>query len=106
MVRTRLTALAYETRLHIVDLLVQGDEMSAQDIIAALDLSQSSVSRHLKQLVSMGYLYERRGEGANKTYRLSSFYFARTAHALERLASGENMQTRQAQDEDASQSQE
>ena len=43
-------------------------------LIAALDLSQSSVSRHLKQLVAMKYLYERRGEGANKTYRLSSSY--------------------------------
>ncbi|MFL5625435.1 MAG: DUF2087 domain-containing protein, partial [Ktedonobacteraceae bacterium] len=51
------------------------------------------VSRHLKQLVSMRYLYERRGEGANKTYRLSSFYFERTAHALEQLVSGEDTRT-------------
>ncbi|MBA2284108.1 MAG: metalloregulator ArsR/SmtB family transcription factor [Ktedonobacteraceae bacterium] len=64
--RARLAALADETRLRIVDLLVQQDEMHAQDIIAALDLSQSSVSRHLKQLVSMKYLYERRGEGPIK----------------------------------------
>jgi predicted transcriptional regulator len=87
--RARLGALADETRLRILELLVEHDEMHAQEIIAALELSQSSVSRHLKQLVSLGYLYERRGEGANKTYRLSSFYFERTAHALERLVSGE-----------------
>jgi hypothetical protein len=88
--RARLIALADETRLRILELLAQQDEMHAQDIIASLDLSQSSVSRHLKQLVSMGYLYERRGEGANKTYRLSSFYFERTAHAMQQLISGED----------------
>ncbi len=89
--RARLAALADETRLRIIELLVQQDEMHAQDIIAALELSQSSVSRHLKQLVAPGYLYERRGEGANKTYRLSSFYFERTARALNRLLSGEDI---------------
>jgi biotin operon repressor len=86
--RARLAALADENRLHILELLLQQDEIHAQDIIAALDLSQSNVSRHLKQLVSLGYLYERRGEGANKTYRLSSFYIERTARALEQLLSG------------------
>jgi DNA-binding transcriptional ArsR family regulator len=101
--RARLDALADETRLRIIELLVQRNEMHAQDIIAELGLSQSSVSRHLKQLVSMGYLYERRSEGANKTYRLSSFYFARTAHAVERLLTGE--ETRQVHDEDTSQPQ-
>ncbi|QBD83470.1 DUF2087 domain-containing protein [Ktedonosporobacter rubrisoli] len=67
--------------------------MSAQEIIAALELSQSSVSRHLKQLVSLGYLYERRREGASKTYRPSSFFFARTAQALLRLAAGNTQAT-------------
>ena len=90
--RARLDALADETRMRILELLVQQDELHAQDIIAALDLSQSSVSRHLKQLVSMGYLYERRGEGANKTYRLSSIYFERTARAIEQLVSAEDTQ--------------
>jgi predicted transcriptional regulator len=86
--RARLAALADENRLRILELLVQQDEMHAQEIIIALGLSQSNVSRHLKQLVSLGYLYERRGEGANKTYRLSSFYLERTARALEQLTSG------------------
>ena len=97
--RARFDALADETRLRILELLAQQDELHAQEIIAALDLSQSSVSRHLKQLVSMGYLYERRSEGANKTYRLSSFYFERTAHALKQLVSGEE-ETLTKQDED------
>ncbi|HEV2653403.1 MAG TPA: metalloregulator ArsR/SmtB family transcription factor [Ktedonobacteraceae bacterium] len=99
--KARLDALADETRLRIIDLLVQRNEMHAQDIIAELGLSQSSVSRHLKQLVSMGYLYERRSEGANKTYRLSSFYFARTAHAVEQLLTGE--EKHQTHDEDTPQ---
>jgi DNA-binding transcriptional ArsR family regulator len=89
--RARLSALADETRLRIIELLVQHDEMQAQEIIATLDLSQSSVSRHLKQLVSMGYLYERRGEGANKTYRLSTAFFDRTMRGLDSLLSGEIM---------------
>ncbi|GAC1657441.1 MAG: hypothetical protein NVS4B7_02930 [Ktedonobacteraceae bacterium] len=101
--RARLSALADETRIRIIELLAQQDEMHAQDIIASLALSQSSVSRHLKQLVSAGYLYERRGEGANKTYRLSSFYFERTADALARLLTGETTQAvQQSQEQDAS----
>ncbi len=88
--RARLNALADETRLSIIDLLVQHDELSAQEIISSLDLSQSSVSRHLKQLTAMGYLYERRGEGANKTYRLSPFYIKRTAEALNMLFTQES----------------
>jgi hypothetical protein len=91
--QARLTALADESRLHILELLARQDEMPAQDIIVALELSQSTVSRHLKQLVSLGYLYERRGEGANKTYRLSPFYIDRTTRALERLVSGEDART-------------
>ncbi len=91
--RARLSALADETRLHILELLARQDELPAQDIIAELGLSQSNVSRHLKQLVSAGFLYERRGEGANKTYRLSSFYFDRTARALQQIASGEQART-------------
>jgi hypothetical protein len=87
--RARLSALADETRLHILELLAAQDELPAQDIIAALGLSQSNVSRHLKQLVTAGFVYERRGEGANKTYRLSSFYFDRTARALQQIASGQ-----------------
>ncbi|GCE08340.1 DUF2087 domain-containing protein [Dictyobacter aurantiacus] len=84
--QARLGALADETRLSIIELLTHRSELHAQEIIAALDLSQSSVSRHLKQLVSMKYLYERRGEGANKTYRLSSYYLARTAQAVQQLS--------------------
>jgi hypothetical protein len=87
--RVRLDALADDTRLRIIELLAQQDELLAQEIIQALELSQSSISRHLKQLVSAGYLCERRGENANKTYRLSSVAFDKTALALNQLLLGQ-----------------
>lgn len=65
------SALADEKRLHILELVAQQGEMQAQEIIAALALSQSTVSRHLKQLCAAGFLIERRGDGANKCYRFA-----------------------------------
>jgi DNA-binding transcriptional ArsR family regulator len=87
--RARMAALADETRLRILELVRAHDEMTAQELVAALDLSQSNVSRHLNQLVQMGYLFQRRGEGANKTYRVSAYHLTRTAGALRRLGEGE-----------------
>lgn len=66
----RLNALADDTRLRILDLLTQHDELCAQEIIALLNLSQSAASRHLRQLSATGYLKERRQEGA-KCYTLN-----------------------------------
>jgi hypothetical protein len=54
----------------------------------------------------MGYLYERRGEGASKTYRLSSFYFERTTRALKQLLSGADTLTRPQEAHDETQPQE
>lgn len=68
---TRLTALADNTRLHILELLTTHDELCAQDIIELLNLSQSSVSRHLSQLSATGYITERRREVA-KCYSLNN----------------------------------
>lgn len=66
----RLSALADDTRLRILKLVAEEGELRSQDIIAALDLSQSAASRHLKQLSATGYLSERRCEGA-KCYTLN-----------------------------------
>ena len=66
----RLNALADETRLKIIELLTQNEEMCAQDFITMLDLSQSSASRHLRQLTASGYLTERRRDVA-KCYTLN-----------------------------------
>ena len=83
----RLTALADDTRLRILELFATRDEISAQEIMTHLDLSQSSVSRHLKQLGP--YLVAQRGGGANKLYQLSPAQIALTFRAVQHLvASG------------------
>jgi ArsR family transcriptional regulator len=65
----RLSALADDTRLQILDLLAVEGELRAQDIIDRLGISQSSASRHLSQLAATGYLHVHRCEGA-KCYSL------------------------------------
>jgi DNA-binding transcriptional ArsR family regulator len=66
----RLNALADDTRLRILKLIAEGGEQRSQDIMTRLELSQSAVSRHLKQLSATGYVNERRCEGA-KCYTLN-----------------------------------
>ena len=66
----RLSALADDTRLTILELLTHQEELCAQDIINHLNLSQSSASRHLRQLTATGYLVERRRDVA-KCYSLN-----------------------------------
>jgi ArsR family transcriptional regulator len=77
----RLNALADETRLKIIELLTQHEEMCAQDFITMLDLSQSSASRHLRQLTASGYLTERRRDVA-KCYTLNPDRIEDTVKAL------------------------
>jgi DNA-binding transcriptional ArsR family regulator len=66
----RLNALANDTRLRIMQLLGQKDELGTPDIIAQLELSQSAGSRHLEHLAATGYLTARRHQGTN-LYRLN-----------------------------------
>ncbi|MGD8752642.1 MAG: metalloregulator ArsR/SmtB family transcription factor [Anaerolineales bacterium] len=80
-----LRALADETRLRILELLVEHEELHAQEIITLLELSQSSASRHLSQLSATGYLVERQGEGKAKRYRLNPARFQETIEAIEGL---------------------
>ena len=63
-----LAALADDTRLQILEVLAQRGPMLAQELLAHFELSQPSLSRHLKQLTGSGYVLERRGTGANKRY--------------------------------------
>lgn len=81
----RLRALADETRLNILRLIAERDELCAQEIIAILGLSQSSASRHLSQLSASGYLVERQGEGKAKCYRLNPALFQETMSAIGRF---------------------
>ena len=53
-------ALGDETRLRIMSLLLDGQELCVCDIMAALDLPQSTVSRHLSYLRNAGLVGDRR----------------------------------------------
>lgn len=54
-------SLADETRLRILILLQGGNEHCVCDLMQALDMPQSTVSRHLAYLKRNGWLQDRRG---------------------------------------------
>jgi DNA-binding transcriptional ArsR family regulator len=78
---SRLSALADETRLNILQMIVEKGEMRSQEIMEAIGLSQPSVSRYLTQLTATGYLQERRENGA-KVYVLNRDRIEKTLKAV------------------------
>lgn len=64
----KFKALSDETRLRILALLTN-DEMCVCDLMAILDLPQSTVSRHLATLRNAGWVEDRR-QGVWMYYRL------------------------------------
>lgn len=64
----RFKALADETRLRILALLLEG-ELCVCEIMAALELPQSTISRHLAYLRNSGWAKGRR-QGAWMYYQL------------------------------------
>jgi ArsR family transcriptional regulator, arsenate/arsenite/antimonite-responsive transcriptional repressor len=54
-------SLADETRLRLLVLLQSGNEHCVCDLMYALDMPQSTVSRHLAYLKRNGWLQDRRG---------------------------------------------
>ena len=66
----RLSALADDTRLRILQMVAENKEMRSQEIMEALGLTQPTTSRHLVQLTANGYLQERRSDTA-KVYVLN-----------------------------------
>jgi ArsR family transcriptional regulator len=64
----KFKALSDETRLRILALLIIG-EMCVCDLMAILDLPQSTVSRHLAYLRNAGWVEDRR-QGVWMYYRL------------------------------------
>lgn len=62
-------ALADETRLRILTLLLSG-ELCVCEVTAALDLPQSTASRHLAYLRKAGWVLDRR-QGVWMYYRLN-----------------------------------
>ena len=82
----RLTALADETRLSILAITSEREQICSQELIDILQMSQSSVSRHLRQLSASGFLRERRTE-AGKCYTINPERLKYTVRALEVLFS-------------------
>jgi ArsR family transcriptional regulator, arsenate/arsenite/antimonite-responsive transcriptional repressor len=69
LVATRFKVLGDSTRLAILQQLRRG-ERSVSDLVAALGLAQSSVSKHLKTLREEG-IVSRRQEGPAAIYSIS-----------------------------------
>jgi DNA-binding transcriptional ArsR family regulator len=78
---SRLSALADDTRLNILQMIVEKGEMRSQEIMEATNLSQPSVSRYLTQLTAAGYLQERR-ESGSKVYILNRDRIEKTLKAV------------------------
>jgi ArsR family transcriptional regulator len=78
---SRISALADDTRLQILQMIAENGEMRSQEIMEAINLSQPSVSRYLSQLTSAGYLQERRANGA-KAYILNRERIEKTLKAV------------------------
>jgi ArsR family transcriptional regulator len=77
----RMSALADDTRLRILQMIAENGEMNSKDIIEAVGLSQPSVSRYLTQLTVTGFLQERRVNGA-KAYALNRDRIEKTLNAV------------------------
>ncbi|MFC1878606.1 ArsR/SmtB family transcription factor [Chloroflexota bacterium] len=84
----RLSALADDSRLRILKYISENGEQRSQDIMHALDFSQSAASRHLKQLSATGFLTERRCEGA-KCYHLNTERVEETVQATNSFLLGQ-----------------
>lgn len=77
----RISALADDTRLQILQMIAEKGEMRSPEIMEAVNLSQPSVSRYLSQLTAAGYLQERRAGGA-KVYILNKDRIEKTLQAV------------------------
>jgi len=78
---SRISALADDTRLQILQMIAERGEMRSHEIMETINLSQPSVSRYLSQLVAAGYLQERRANGA-KAYILNEDRIEKTLKAI------------------------
>jgi len=63
-------SLADETRLSMLCLLLQQEELCVCDFMEVLDITQSKASRHLRYLYNAGWVHDRR-EGLMMKYRLN-----------------------------------
>src|SRR5215207_199949 len=78
---SRISALADDTRLQILQMIAERGELRSQEIMEAINLSQPSVSRYLSQLTAAGFLQERRSSTA-KVYILNKDRIEKTMKAV------------------------
>ena len=83
----RMSALADDTRLRILQMIAESEELRSQDIMEEVGLSQPSVSRYLTQLTATGYLQERRVNGS-KVYALNRDRIEKTLKAVHKFLLG------------------
>lgn len=98
-----LKAIAEPTRLRIVLLLQQYDELCVCHLQDSLELAQPKISRHLKTLRESGIVVDRR-DGQWVHYRLNPVMPSWALQVIEGLAEGANeqgIQTTLAATEDA-----
>ncbi|KGF46751.1 ArsR family transcriptional regulator [Veillonella montpellierensis DNF00314] len=76
-------ALSDETRLHIVDML-SCNELCACDILASFNLSQSTLSYHMKILIDAGVVNSKRS-GLWTRYSINESTFESILHILPQL---------------------
>ncbi len=80
-----LKALSDETRLQMMTLLLDREELCVCDFVEALGLTQSKASRHLRYLYHAGLVEDRR-EGLWIHYRISPRLTAEAAMLVEALS--------------------
>ncbi|WP_245425358.1 ArsR/SmtB family transcription factor [Phyllobacterium brassicacearum] len=80
-----LAALAHPARLRIVRQLACLDASCCKDIVAQLDLAQSTVSQHLKILVDAGLVHYRPA-GQSSHYSINPEAFADVASFINDMA--------------------
>lgn len=88
-------ALSDETRLQIVILLLDGDELCVCDVVGTLGLTQSKASRHLRYLFNAGLVDDRR-EGTWMHYSLAEAMRPEQKTVVTALASAVSAEQRRA----------
>ena len=77
-------ALGHETRLEIIDILVDKGEKCVCELTEILDVSQSTVSKHLGVLKRAG-IVDSKKEGLNVTYSLRTPCVKRFFNCLDQI---------------------
>ncbi|MFW6271099.1 MAG: ArsR/SmtB family transcription factor [Bacillota bacterium] len=77
-------ALAHETRLEIIDILVEKGDKCVCELTEILEVSQSTVSKHLGVLKKAG-LVDSQKEGLNVTYSLRTPCVKRFFNCLDQI---------------------